>query len=51
VLLAYINAHDAWCSGFFAGELHINSAVVIVRASEPVVSKHMWALNTAGQVW
>jgi hypothetical protein len=35
----------------FAGELHVNSAVFITRASEPVVGKHLWASNTAGQVW
>jgi hypothetical protein len=35
----------------FASELHVNSAVFIVRTSKPVVSKHLWASNTAGQVW
>jgi hypothetical protein len=35
----------------FAGELHVDSAVFIACALEPVVSKHLWALNTAGQVW
>jgi hypothetical protein len=29
----------------FAGELHIDSAVFIARASEPVVSKHPWATS------
>jgi hypothetical protein len=35
----------------FAGELHVNSAVFIACASEPVISKHLWTSNTAGQVW
>jgi hypothetical protein len=35
----------------FAGELHVDSAVFIACASEPVISKHLWASNTAGQVW
>jgi hypothetical protein len=34
----------------FAGELHVNSAAFIARASKPVVSKHLWASNNAGQV-
>jgi hypothetical protein len=35
----------------FAGELHVNSAVFIARTSEPVISKHLWASNNAGQIW
>jgi hypothetical protein len=49
-LHAYINELPmAW--RLYAGELHVNSAVFIARALEPVVGKHLWASNTAGQVW
>jgi hypothetical protein len=47
---AYINALPT-VRRLFAGELHVNSAVFIARASEPVVGKHLLASNTAGQVW
>jgi hypothetical protein len=47
-LHTYINALPM-ARRLFAGELH--SAVLIARASEPVVGKHLWESNTAGQVW
>jgi hypothetical protein len=50
--LSLCSLHTSMSGGLlFAGKLHIDSAVLIARASEPVVSKHLWATNTAGQVW
>jgi hypothetical protein len=45
VLLACTHQCIAYGARLFAGELHVNYAVFIVRASEHVVGKHMRASN------